>query len=459
MDAASRLIIGTLCLSGFAIGTDFTGVILLVTDIQKDFGVDITTSQWVLNIYALTFSMLMVTGGRLGDMYGRRRLALIGVFLFAVASLICMLSPSIGVLIAGRALQGVGAGFLWPCLLALGGTLFGEEKSKVAMGMVFASITFGNVLGPLIGGVAVSAGDWRLFFLANLVLLAAAMVLTFMVVPKDTVAKTDERVDYAGMAILSGAVLALLYALDVGADLGWLSLPILGLFALSVVLFGAFPVVENRVKDPMLLPAMMKNRQFVLTLWTNALQIPALFIAFLYFPQFMQNVLGWSTLQASFGMLPVMILLAIVSSGIGHLYNRFGLKRLLLLGFVSVTLSTLLIVLLQPEWGYFAIFPAMVLLGFGAALSVGSAGLAAVSAVQPERAGVAGGLTFMLHLSYGAIGVALATAIMNSFTQGPSAASFATGMSYAYAVPLVSAFIGIFVVLAIDESKLRSVDQ
>lgn len=293
----------------------------------------------------------------------------------------------------------------------------------------------------------------------NLVLLVAVLTLTFKFVPKDAAAKTDERIDYAGMAILSGAALALLYALDVGANLGWRSPPILGLFALSAILFAAFPFVENKVKDPMVLPVMMRNKQFLLTLSTNALQIPALFIAFLYFPQYLQKSLGWSALQASFGMVPMMILMAVVSAGVGHLYDRFGLKRLLLSGYVLVTLGALLIVLLQPSWGYFAVFPTMVLLGFGVALSVGSAGLAAVSSVAPERAGVAGGLSFMLHLAYGAVGVALATAIMNDATQGPSTASFAVGMSHAYAVALVSAFIGVLVVLAIDESKLRSVDR
>jgi len=165
MDTALKISIGTLCLAAFAIGTDFTGVMLLITDIQSEYSVDITTTQWVLNIYVLTFSMLMVSGGRFGDMYGRRRLTTVGLFIFSLASLACMLSPSIGWLITARALQGVGAALVWPCILAMAGALAGKDKSNVAIGLIFASITGGNVIGPLIGGVAVSVGDWRLFFL------------------------------------------------------------------------------------------------------------------------------------------------------------------------------------------------------------------------------------------------------------------------------------------------------
>ena len=242
----------------------------------------------------------------------------------------------------------------------------------------------------------------------------------------------------------------------------------------------------------------------MLTLATNGLLVPSIFIAFLYFPQFLLKSLGWSVLRSSFGVLPLMVLLAVGSLVSGRFYGPVGPRRLLLLGYSLVTLGAASVVALVPSWGYFAILPAMVLIGFGGSITVGTAGTAAVSAVPPSRAGLAGGLTFTLHLGLGAIGVAAATAIMNasslgSLTRGLARAgiamsaadvrvlngaaphgdaaravlasyspetsekirttvidAFASGMSRAYWLALGLAIVGIAVVLAIDWKKLQA---
>ena len=505
MSAELKLSILTLMIAAFTIGTDFTGALLLVPRIENSFGADITTTQWVLNIYALVFAMGMVAGGRLGDMYGRRNLLLIGLAIFITASVACLFSPSISWLIAARALQGVGAAIMWPCILAFGATIGPSDDRAFVMGLVLAGVTGGNVIGPLISGIVVSLGDWRLFYLVNAVLACAAAVLVSRILPKERLEKADERVDIAGIATLSLATLALLYALDVGADWGWASTPILALFALSLFLFVIFPFVEKRVSDPTVPSALMHNREFILALWTNALLVPAIFIAFLYFPQYLQKVLGWSVLEASVGMMPLMVLLSIGSIISGRYYKTYGPKRLLLTGYTLVTLGAVSILLISADWGYLGVLPAMLLIGLGAAIAVGSAGTATVSAVSPKRAGLAGGLSFMLHLTFGAIGVAVATAIMyasnlRSLQSGLAQAgvklsdsdqtvlsggsihtdaarsvltqlggadaekvrvilseAFTHGMSHAYWPAAVCAAIGIAVVLAIDEEKLQTV--
>ena len=461
MDKDTRLTIASLMIAGLTIGTDFTGALLLVTPIERDFSVDITTTQWVLNIYALTFGVLMVTGGRLGDMYGHRRQILVGLAIFLAASIGCFAAPSIGWLIGSRAVQGVGAALIWPCVLALAATSVDEDKRGLAMGLILAGVTGGNVVGPLIAGVVTWVGDWRLFFLVNalMAVLTAALVLRFL--SKESPGKTEERVDIAGMAVFGFALLSLLYGLDVGADWGWTSPTLAGLLVLSAVLFVVFPLVERRVKDPLVPPSLMRNREFLLALATNGLLIPALFIAFLYFPQYMQKTMGWSVLAASVGMLPLMVLLSVGSILGGRLYAPIGPKRLLLAGYALVSLGAATIVFFfMPSWGYFAILPAMVLMGLGATLCVGTAGTAAVSAVPPSRAGVAGGLSFMVHLSIGALGVAGATAIMNAETVGKTQAemntAFAAGMSHAYWLAIALAILGIVVAAAIDEEKLQA---
>ena len=463
MDRDTKLAIASLMVVAFTIGTDFTGALLLVTAIERDFATDITTTQWVLNIYALTFGVFMVTGGRLGDTYGHRHQILIGASIFLVASIGCLLAPSIGWLIGARAVQGVGAALLWPCVLALGMTIVDADKRGLAMGLILAGITSGNVVGPLIAGIATWLGDWRLFFLFNCLTAALSIALALRFLKKEAPGKVHERVDFVGMAVLGTALLALLYGLDVGADWGWTSLPLVGLLVLGAVFFVAFPFVEYRVKDPLLPPGLMRNRQFLLVLSTNGLLIPTLFITFLYFPQFMQRTMGWSVLQASFGMVPLMVLLSVGSLLGGRLYAPVGPKRLLLAGYSLVTLAGVSIVFLMPSWGYVGLLPAMALMGVGATLCVGTAGTAAVSAVPTARAGVAGGLSFMTHLCIGALGVAGATAIMSAETAGVAQAgmseAFAAGMRHAYWLAAGLAALGIVVVAAIDEKKLQTVQE
>ena len=464
MERDTKLAIATLMVMAFTIGTDFTGALLLVTAIERELSADITTTQWVLNIYALTFGVMMVTGGRLGDMYGHRHQIMIGAAIFLVASIGCFFAPGIGWLIVARAVQGIGAALLWPCVLALGTTIVDADKRGLAMGLILAGITGGNVVGPLIAGIATWLGDWRLFFLFNCLTAMLSIVLVLRFLKKETPGKVHERVDFAGMAVLGIALLALLYGLDVGADWGWTSLPLVGLLVFGAVFFVAFPFVEYRVKEPLLPPSLMRNREFLLVLSTNGLLIPSVFIAFLYFPQFMQRTMGWSVLESSFGMVPLMVLLSVGSLLGGRLYAPVGPKRLLLAGYALVVLAgAWIIVFLTPTSGYVALLPPMLLMGLGATLCVGTAGTAAVSAVPPARAGVAGGLSFMVHLCLGALGVAGATAIMSADTAGVAqagmSAAFATGMSHAYWLAAALALLGIVVVLAIDEKKLQTVQE
>lgn len=497
----------TVMMTAFIIGTDFTGALLLVPAIENKLAADITTTQWVLNIYALAFAMFMVTGGRLGDTHERRRVLLIGLAIFTAASIACMLAPTIGFLIGARVFQGIGAGLIWPSMMAIGATSATEEQRGFVMGLILAGVTCGNVVGPLIGGVSSYLGDWRLFFLVNAVVAAVSVLMVLRFLPKQPPEVENEKIDISGVIVLSLAILALLYALDAGASWGWGSLFIIALLVLSLILFVAFPFVERRVTDPLMPPQLMQNREFLLTLSLNALMIPAIFVAFLYFPQYMQKTLGWSVLNASFGMLPLMLLLAVGSIVAGNFYNSIGPKRLLYAGYFLVALGCVTVIFMDASWGYFAILPAMLLMGFGAPMAVNASGTAAVSAVAPSRAGIAGGLSFMMHLSYGAIGVAVATAIMfssslrhiqsalreagislsasdlNVLNSGAANSeqvkaimashgtqeadrissavteSFAAGMSTAYWPVLLSTVVGLVVIYAIDESKLHAIDE
>ena len=464
MDRETKFVIATLMVVAFMIGTDFIGAALLVTAIEKEFDTDITTTQWVMNMYALTFAVLMVAAGRLGDLYGRRRLMQLGLAIFFLASVACALAPSVTLLIVARGFQGVGASLLWPSIFALAALSVAEEKRGLAIGLLLAGVTTGNVVGPLLGGVFTSLGDWRFFFVFNAVVAVIAVLMVSPFVKKDSPEKVEEQIDIAGMAVLGLGVFAVLYGLDVGADWGWSSLGVIGLFVLSALMFIVFPFVEAKVKDPMMPIGLMKNREFMAALWANGLVIPPVFIGFLYFPQYMQNTLGWSVMESSFGMMPMMIILAIGSILSGSLYEPVGPKRLLLIGYaLSAIGSAWPVFFLDPTWGYYTLLPAMIIVAAGAILCVGTSGTAAVSAVRASRAGLAGGLSFMVHLMLAAIGIAGATAIVFSETSGVSKADlshvFPGALSDAYWIALGSAVLGLLVVLAIDEKKLQTVHE
>jgi DHA2 family methylenomycin A resistance protein-like MFS transporter len=489
-----------------AIGTDFTGALMLVVPIEREYSVDITTTQWMLNIYALTFAMGLVASGRMSDMFGRRRLLLIGLTIFIIGSLGCALAPSVGLLIGARAVQGIGSSIVWPCVLGIASTAGRKEEQAKNIGLIMGAITTGNIIGPVIGGTLGGLGDWRWFFFVNLALGAVAAVMVLVCLPSDIHKQEDERVDIGGMLMLSIATLSLLYALDAGADLGWRSLPIIALFMLSAVLAAGFPLFENRVSDPMIPLPMLHNRQFLLALLTNGLQVPAVFLLFLYIPQYLHKVLGWPVFKAAIGTLPLMVCLAVISVLSGRLYNRTGPRLLLLIGYSLTVLGSISATLISQAWGYSGLLPAMVLIGLGCGMSIGSAGAAAIDAADPSRVGIAGGLSFMFHLSFGAIGVAGATAILSAVSavklrQGLAAMgvklsvadqmilnggtpqteafrkivdglnpqigdrvimlvqeAFTTGIHRAYLLALTFTIIGVFVALSLDRAKLVRVN-
>ncbi len=507
MDRNSIIKVIALMVTGFGIGIDFTGALMLVPAIENSFDADITSTQWVLNIYALFFAMTMVAGGRLGDMYGHRKMMIIGLSIFLFASVLCFVSPGLDYLIGARALQGIGAGCVWPCTLAFGATKVSKEEHRaLVMGLILAGVTTGNVFGPMISGAVVNLGDWRLFFLANVVFSSISMTTAILLMERETEHKKGEHIDFAGMGILSFAVLLLLYGLDVGADWGWTSLPLLLLFFVSAVFFFLFPKVEKRVKEPLLMPQLMQNREFLITLGLNMFNVSAAFVGLLYFPQYMQKVLGWSVFQSALGLAPLTVLLAVGSIVSGTLYNDFGPKRLLFWGYICATVGAASVVIMPSGTGYFQILPGMALIGLGATLTVGPSGTAAVCAVKPERAGLVGGLSFMTHLVYGAIAVACATAVMyvtslsslktrltasginmsdadqkaiNGGTlntdsakavleklnsgetekvQAAIAAAFDTGMNMAFVFATISVAAGIVLALMLDEKKLHKVE-
>ena len=221
LNKSTILGLAAMALAVLVVANDFTALSVALPAMEQEFGADVTTVQWVINGYALVFGVLIVTGGRLADMFGRRRIFFLGASLFAVFSVIGGFAPNVGVLLACRGLMGVGGAMMWPAILGMTYAILPQSKAGLAGGLILGAAGFGNAIGPLIGGALTDALSWRWIFFLNLPIAAFAMLVTWRVVRADEGTLSDHRIDYGGVIFLSIGLLALLFALDEGIDLGW----------------------------------------------------------------------------------------------------------------------------------------------------------------------------------------------------------------------------------------------
>src|SRR3954451_12423839 len=217
-------------LAVFLIANDFTALSVALPNVESSLNADVSTVQWVINAYALVFGVLIVTGGRLADMFGRRNAFFVGAAIFAVFSTLSGLAPSVDWLIAGRALMGIGAALMWPAVLGLTYEVLPQSRQALAGPLVLGVAGIGNAFGPMLGGVLTDAASWRWVLLLNLPIAAGACLITYLKVPARPGARTeDDHIDYAGVAAVTIGLTALLSALDQATDWGWGDPRIIGL--------------------------------------------------------------------------------------------------------------------------------------------------------------------------------------------------------------------------------------
>jgi EmrB/QacA subfamily drug resistance transporter len=412
---ASPLALGAMAISVFVIANDVTALSVALPQIEKDFDADVSTVQWVINAYALVFGVLIVTGGRLADMLGRRRVFFIGAAIFATFSVLGGAAQDELWLIGCRALMGIGGAMMWPAVLGMTYDILPAERAALAGGLIIGSAGFGNAAGPLIGGVLTEALSWRWILFANLPIAALACFVTWRNVPESRGAGADEGIDVMGVATLSTGLVALLVGLDQVTDWGWSDPRILALFGGCALLLVAFVVVERGAGARALVPReVMRNPAFRAACLATLLMSAVFFAVLLYLPQFMQKILGWDPLQAGAGLLPLMAVFAAVSFAAGPLYERLGAKVVVSAGAACLTLGTFLISLVGPESGWGALVPGMVVTGLGVGLFYSSITTAAVTALDPSRSSLAGGIVYMFQVAGGSVGLGLTTAVFTT---------------------------------------------
>jgi EmrB/QacA subfamily drug resistance transporter len=371
-----------------------------------------------VSAYALIFGVLIVTGGRLADMLGRRRIFFIGAAIFAGFSVLGGAAQGDVWLIVCRALMGVGGAMMWPAVLGMTYDILPADRAALAGGLIIGSAGFGNAAGPLIGGVLTDVLSWRWILFLNLPIAALACFVTWRSVRESKGAGADEGVDVPGVATLSVGLVALLLALDQVTDWGWTDPRILALFAAFVVLLTAFAFVERRAGERALVPReVMANPAFRAACLTTLFMSAVFFVVILFLPQFMQKILGYTPLQAGAGLLPLMGVFAITSFGAAPLYERVGPKVAVSLGAGLVTIGMFLISLITRDSGWAALVPGMVVTGVGIGLFYSSITTAAVTAVDPSRSSLAGGIVYMFQVAGGSVGLGLTTTVFTTASQ------------------------------------------
>ena len=437
LDRGVGLALFAMAASVLVIANDFSAINVAIPQIEEDFDTDVTTAQWVVNAYALTFGVLIVTGGRLADLFGRRRAFFVGAAIFAAMSLLGGVAQSEAWLIAARVLMGIGGALMWPAILGMTYALLPEERAGLAGGIILGAAGFGNAVGPLLGGVFTDLLSWRWIFFFNLPVTAFACYITWRQIHQPRPDVADRRIDYGGIATLTLGLVALLLAFDQVTDLGWGDPRIVGLLAFSVLSLVVFALIERRAGESALVPRdVMRNRDFSAACLTILMLSAVFFASMLYVPQFMLKVMDFSPIGAGAGMLPMMATFAVVSFVSGPLYERFGPKLLISLGAACLAAGPLLLsVAVEPDSSFGSLIPGLAVTGLGVGLFYPAATTAGVTSVKESRRSLAGAIVYMFQVAGGAIGLGLTTTIFTEAGEGESGAeAFVDGFETAFRV-------------------------
>ncbi len=408
-----------LCLGSLMIVLDTTIVNVALPSIKADLGFTSSSLAWIVNAYMLTFGGFLLLGGRLGDLYGQKRLFLIGIVLFTLASLGCGLAHSQQLLIIARAIQGFGGAITAAVSLSLLMNLFIEPADRAkAMGYFGFVSAGGGSLGVLLGGVLTNSFDWHWNFLINIPIGILVLILSIKLLPGGRKESGSRHLDIAGAVTVTSALLLAVYAIVNGNEIGWLSTQTIGFLAAAVVLLGVCVWIESRVASPLLPLSLFRMRNVATANVIGVLWAAAMFAWFFLSALYLQLVLHYSPLQVGLAFLPANLIMAAFSLGLSaNLVMRFGVKKPLAVGLLIAAVGLGLFVRAPINGNFvFDVLPNMLLLGIGAGMAFNPVLLAAMTDVKPEESGLASGLVNTSFMMGGALGLAVLASIAASQT-------------------------------------------
>ena len=411
MDNRKRwLALLVLCLGDLMIVLDVTIVGVALPSIREDLGFSEESLAWVVNAYLITFGGFLLLGGRLGDLFGHRRLFLVGLGLFTLASMACGFSTSQEMLVVARAVQGVGGAIVSAVALSLMMMLFttADERAK-AMGIFGFVAAGGGSIGVLLGGILTDVLSWHWIFLVNVPVGIAVVALTFWLIPAARVPTAAQRLDVAGAITVTSALMIAVFAIVNGNEVGWTTFRTLGLLTLAAGLLATFLVIESRVESPLMPLGLFRHRNIAVSNVVGVLWAAAMFAWFFLSALYMQLVLDYSPLHVGLAFLPANIIMGAFSIGLSaKMVMRFGIRMPAAVG-LGLAATGLLLFARAPVDGSFGmdVLLAMVLLGIGAGMAFNPVLLAAMGDVPPEQAGLASGFVNTSFMMGGALGLAV----------------------------------------------------
>lgn len=409
------LVLAILCVGVFMMLLDGTIVNIAIPSILTAFETGFSEVEWVMNAYLLAFAVLLITTGRLGDLYGRRAVFVAGLCVFTLASLACGLAPGIGWLIGFRAVQGLGGALMMPNTLSIIANVFAPQERGKAMGFWGGVSGFSLALGPSLGGLLVDAASWRWIFFINVPIGMILLVVALRYIPESTDPTSVKQMDYPGVAVLTASLFALTFALIEGQKYGWTSGLILGLFAATVAGLALFVWIQRRQVQPLMELSLFKNRDFTLTNGLGLILQFGMMGVFFLLPVFLQAILGYSAIKAGLVMTPLAAVVIVASPTSGMLSDRFGPKWLMFSGMLVTALGFYLtrrVMVTDGSWQGFVL--PFAIAGFGIGMVMPPSTSAVMGSVAPERAGQASGVLSSMRQIGAVLGIAVMGAVLQN---------------------------------------------
>jgi EmrB/QacA subfamily drug resistance transporter len=406
--------LGAVAVGLFMIMLDNTVVNVALPSIRQDLDISLAGLEWVVNAYALTFGVLLLTGGKLADMLGRRRIFVAGLVVFTLSSLACGLATGPEMLIAARTAQGVGAAMMNPATLSIITATFPPRQRGMAIGIWAGVSALALAVGPLVGGILTEKLSWSWIFYVNLPVgvLGVVAARLFIVESRDT--SREQRLDTPGLVTSALALFALTYGLVETNEHAWGSARVLTLFAVAAVSLLLFVLLEQRQRAPMLDLSVFRSATFTGANTVMLLLGLAMFGTFFYNSLFIQGVLGYGAIKTGATFLPMTLLIMLVAPAAGRLSDRVGPRPLMSTGMLLLTASLLLFATLDASSTFWNILPGLLVGGVGMAITMAPTTAAAMSAVDVDKAGVGSGVINSMRQVGGSLGIAVMGALVAS---------------------------------------------
>jgi EmrB/QacA subfamily drug resistance transporter len=408
------LVLAVISFALFMILLDVTIVNIAIPHIMKSLSASLSSVEWVLNVYTLVFAVLLLTMGKLGDLFGRKRLFMIGLAVFTLASLGCSLSPNLAVLILARGIQAIGSAAMMPATLSILNVEFNKGQRGLALGVWGAISGAAVALGPIIGGSLVDAFSWQYVFVINIPIGMFAFIAAMLIIRESRDPNTDRHIDIPGVVLISAALFCLTFALVQGQSYGWTSAAILSLFAGALVGLVAFVILELKTARPLAQLRLFKNRTYAagnfIGVVINFGLIGVIFLVVLY----LQIVLGLKALQSGLWLLPLPLMIMLVAPFAGRLTDRIGGRWILMVGTLISALGIFLLSQLSNVNNWTDLLPALLVCGAGLGLVMAPVTTVVMASTPVQQSGMGAGILSTARQIGSVLGISLLGAILQN---------------------------------------------